>query len=315
MTKRRRLGVALLFGPPEEDEVQGLRRALGDPGLPYVPPHLTLVPPVNVREENVAEAAEIVRLAAGDQAGPIEVHLGPAATFGPDSPVVYLCVGTGGGAQDRQLEQLERLRASVLSGPLSRSSRWPWVPHVTVCDDAAAAVLAAAPVALSSYGRDVCLERLVHLEQTGRAWAPLSDAFLGHPAVAGRGGLQLELTTGSHPGPAGLALLASAGALWPGPERRAIVVTGRRFDGLAGLAAAWWEPRPGLPVQVGVTVAEHARDQGVGSALLRALEQAAVSRGWALQNAHAHGPLDFFAHCSPGTGYARSPDEVGRDER
>ena len=47
---RRRLGVVLLVPEPAATEIQGLRRAVDDPALDSIPPHLTLVPPVNVRE-------------------------------------------------------------------------------------------------------------------------------------------------------------------------------------------------------------------------------------------------------------------------
>ena len=89
---RRRLGVALLVPPPVAVEVDGLRRALGDPSRRRIPPHLTLVPPVNVREEDLGAALDVLRRAAR-AVPPLDLRLGPAATFHPVNPVVYLAVG------------------------------------------------------------------------------------------------------------------------------------------------------------------------------------------------------------------------------
>src|SRR5687768_11841471 len=90
---RWRLGVALLVPPPARDEVDGLRRALGDPALPRIPAHLTLVPPVNVREEAVPDALHVLRDAAADTPASLRLTLGPPGTFLPDNPVLYLRVG------------------------------------------------------------------------------------------------------------------------------------------------------------------------------------------------------------------------------
>jgi 2'-5' RNA ligase len=88
---KRRLGVVLLVPPPWAAEIDGLRRALGDGALGRIAPHLTLVPPVNVREEDVPAALAVLRSAAAEVDGPsLVVRLGPAATFSPENPVVYL---------------------------------------------------------------------------------------------------------------------------------------------------------------------------------------------------------------------------------
>ena len=58
------LGVALVLDAPVACEVQGLRRALGDGSLQRIAPHLTLVPPVNVRAGGLDEALAVLRTAA-----------------------------------------------------------------------------------------------------------------------------------------------------------------------------------------------------------------------------------------------------------
>ena len=190
MSSRRRLGVALLLDPPWSLEVQGLRRALGDSSLGSVPPHLTLVPPINVRSSDLGSALDIVRRAAAAQAGPFSLQLGPVATFVPTNPVVYLAVGGAG------MGSLRALREAVLAGPLLRPDRWPWVPHVTLADQAPYEQAEAALVALRHYESDVTLDRVVIMEERERRWHPLTDACFGPPAVVGRGGLELEITEG-----------------------------------------------------------------------------------------------------------------------
>src|ERR1700678_352658 len=162
MSRRHRLGVALLLDPPGSLEVDGLRRALGDTALAAVPAHLTLVPPVNVRADELGQALEVLRSAAGDQRGPIVVDLGPVTTFMPATPVVYLAVG------GPDMDRLARLRSAVVAGPMLRPDRWPWVPHVTLTDDAPAERIDAALAALFSYKTTTTFDRAVLLEERER---------------------------------------------------------------------------------------------------------------------------------------------------
>jgi len=302
---RSRVGVALVLDPPWSDEVQGLRMALGDASLAAIAPHLTLVPPLNLRAEDVAQAVAIVRRAAAKGAEPLHLMLGPLATFAPASPVVYLSVEHSGPAE---LARLAEVREAVLSGPLRRPPRWPWAPHVTICDEAVPSVLASAEAAMPSYRQEVVFDRLVLLEQVDKRWLPLADACFEPPSVIGRGGLELELTRGRELGPDGRALLGEAG--WPPPLAPMIVLTGRRFEGVVGVAAAWWAGSPGAPVHIGVYVAPPARGQGVGRALLQRVEAEASSQGWALRGAQVHGPAGFFAKLSARAGYVVVADQA-----
>lgn len=127
-------------------EVDGLRRALGDPALDRVPPHLTLVPPVNVREDELAEALALVREAAASTR-PLTLELGPVQSFLPVTPVVYLAVGGPSSGMVHRLQEL------VLAGPLHRDLHHPFVPHVTVADDLAEERIPAAMKALAGYRR------------------------------------------------------------------------------------------------------------------------------------------------------------------
>ena len=109
-----RLAAALLISDPPAGEINGLRRACSDGLLDRVDPHITLVEPINVREDDLDEAHRILRDAAAES-GPLTFTLGPAASFAPDSPVLYLAVGG-------DLGGLAALRSAVRTRP-ARSRR------------------------------------------------------------------------------------------------------------------------------------------------------------------------------------------------
>jgi 2'-5' RNA ligase len=298
MSPRHRLGVALLLDPPAASEVDGLRRALGDTALGAVPPHVTLVPPVNVRAEDLGEALRVLRDAASDQSGPIAVELGPVTTFMPASPVVYLAVG------GPDLDRLARLRQAVVAGPMLRPDHWPWVPHVTLTDDAPAERIEAALAALFSYTSTAVFDRVVLLEEREHRWLPLADACLGRPTVVARGGLELEIIEGRVLGPEAVAMAegedaAFIAALDSVPAASSIVLTGRRQGEVVGVATAWHDGEVGGTVEVYVLVQERARRQGVGRALLRALHASVQRHGWTGEGARGYGPEGFFTSASP----------------
>lgn len=259
-----RLGVALLLPPPHAGEVDGLRRALGDGALGRIPAHLTLVPPVNVREDRLAEALAVLRRAAA-ATRPFAVTLGPPGTFLPDSPTLFLGV-TGPGRTE-----VEGLRDRVFAEPLARSLTWPFVPHVTLADEAAPERIAAALVALADYRVEVALDR-VHLlrEGPGRVWVPIADAPFAPPAVIGRGGLPVELTATDDLDPDARALDRPAGAT-------ALAVTARTDGAVAGYAYGWCAGGTGHVSALVVKAGDV--DLDVGGHLLAAFESEAAKRG------------------------------------
>ncbi len=247
-----------------------MRRALGDRSLGRVPPHITLVPPVNVRSDELSRALAVLRAAAGATPSPLTVELGPPTTFLPANPVLYLPVGGDLGASTD-------LRRRVWEPPLTRTLTWPFVPHVTLADDADPQRLEAACVALAGYRATVSFDR-VHLlveHRPGPQWRPLADVAFGAPAVVARGGpLAVELVRSHQVDPEGVALLAAEAADLGVPEdpvRGPVVVTARREGAVVGVAAGWLTTE-GWSRQV--FVAARHRGQGIGRHLAAALSAA-----------------------------------------
>jgi 2'-5' RNA ligase len=319
---RLRVGAALLLPPPQRDEIDGLRRALGDSSLGRVPAHVTLVPPVNVRREDLGQALHALRAAAAFAPEVLRLTFGPPETFLPDSPVLYLAVGG-------DLEGLQRVRDTVFVGPLARSLTWPFVPHVTLLDGADASILMAAKTVLGGYRSEVPVDRICLLQEVrgpaGRTWMVLADAFFGRPAIVGTGSpLAVELVRSQLIDPEAASLLEVEGAGVEGagvesagveragvegagvdgtrvdahqvsgsePARHHLVVTARREDEVVGVAAAWLTADGG---KIGVLVASSHRRQGIGTHLLVAVEVAVAQAGWGCTSLLGVGPPGFYA--------------------
>lgn len=275
---RLRVGVALLVPEPAATEVDGLRRALDDGALGRIPAHLTLVPPVNVRQDRLEEALAVLRSAAASSP-PLTVTLGPPATFAPTSPVLYLEVA---GALDALAALREAGSRGPLARPASRPTTHPFVPHVTVADEAAPERIEAALVALAGFRRTVTFEH-VHLlvEGQGRVWSPLADAALATPAVVGRGGLALELTVSQAADPPGRRISSPA---------HPFAITARRHGRVVGVAeGAVAGPAAHLH---GLQVVPGDRGEGIGSHLLAAVESLAAEHGCEVL---VGAPHDFLA--------------------
>lgn len=271
MAGRVRLGVVLQVDPPAATEIDGLRRALGDGGLGRVAPHVTLVTPVNVPAASLGDALAVLRSAAAT-AAPLRLELGPATTFHPVTPVVFLAVGG-------DLDDLESLRERVLRPPLARATTHPFVPHVTVADDMAPERIPAAVAALADYRTEVTVDRLHLLRETpGRIWRPTADVPFGAPAVVGRGGLPLELTTSRLVDPVAAALLGGddPGPAGLGDDTGRWAVTARRDAEPVGVACGV-VVGDRLDVEVLVVAPEH-RGQGIGRHLRAAVDHLAGVR-------------------------------------
>jgi 2'-5' RNA ligase/GNAT superfamily N-acetyltransferase len=282
---RRRFGVVLLVPEPVASEVDVLRRALGVDDVGRIPPHLTIVPPVNVAEAAVDEALDLLRTVASGIA-PITATLGPATSFWPTSPVVFLDVGG-----DEVRAAITALHERAFVPPLSRPMGHGFVPHVTLADGIAEPRIPGAVEALRGYEAVVSFDRLHLLEQVsgpdGRVWRPVHDVPFAAPAVVGRGGVELVITCTSglpldvqrfvrHASlePFGGALVRD---VWQ-PLGTPFVVTARgEGHEVVGVVAGWH--RGGLATIDDLVVAEGERRQGIGRHLLARAESELAGAG------------------------------------
>ncbi|HVC26155.1 MAG TPA: GNAT family N-acetyltransferase [Acidimicrobiales bacterium] len=292
MSVRHRLLVALLLEHGAAAEVVGLRRALRARAQERVAPHVTLVAPVNVgADELPAVVSLLARLAAS--VAPFEITLGPAGTFAPGRPVVYLAVS---GASD----ELDELRRGAATGPLApppgRPGR-PFVPHVTLSTSVEHELVAPSLAFLAGYERLTVVTHLHLLEQdlaaAGRPWRVVASPALGGAVVRGRGGREVELSVASC-----LDAVASEWA-WATGAQCARVTYGERWkpgEPFAVVARGGDQPaRPGAAGSIlGVATGEvrgeicecsrllvdpAARGEGVGSQLLHHVERFAAEQG------------------------------------
>lgn len=274
---RSRLAVALVVPEPHRTEIDGLRRALGG-DLHRIEPHITVVPPVNVRGEAVPEALAILRAAAADVAGPIELTLGPADTFMPVNRVVYLAVGD----PPAGLDTVGRLRSTANVGVLEREDHREFVPHVTLSNRVDAGDVPAVLTALASYRVDVTFDAvdLLGFDAEERRWSTIAAVPLGPRRIVGRGGVELELTASHVLDPeagAFVARVAPQGTPVTDLPGRPLLVVARHDGEVVGVArgvvagaTAWFD---------GLVVDPDHRRTGIGSHLLAAFGDEATSRG------------------------------------
>lgn len=155
-----------------------MRRQLGARALGRIPPHITLVPPLDVPRAELPAVLLLLERAAG-RSRPLTFVLGPPATFFPPTPVVYLEVAG-------DLDALEDLRLSLCAGPLARVAgrrreRRPFVPHLTLDQRIDPARIPAALGSFADYRGSADLDELTLLsfdEESGR-WDALAAAPLG----------------------------------------------------------------------------------------------------------------------------------------
>ena len=118
------IGVALAIPDPWGRQLQDYRVSLGDESARRIPAHITLVPPVDVDDDDLALVDKHL-VATASETESYRVHLRGTGTFRPTSPVVFVSLVEG-------ISQSEELADAVRSGPLAMSLAFPYHPHVTV---------------------------------------------------------------------------------------------------------------------------------------------------------------------------------------
>lgn len=118
------IGVAIAIPEPWASELQDYRTAVGDTTAAMIPTHITLIPPTEVGDADLADVVRHLEEAAPDVPAYC-VHLRGTGTFRPISPVVFVTLVEG-------ISQCEQLAAAVRRGPLDVALQYPYHPHVTI---------------------------------------------------------------------------------------------------------------------------------------------------------------------------------------
>ncbi|MDQ1484697.1 MAG: hypothetical protein QOJ62_390 [Actinomycetota bacterium] len=139
----RTIGVAVGLPEPYGAELKKWRESLGDPMAFAIPPHVTLVTPTEVDVDDLPAIEAHLRAVARQQ-WPFETHLRGTGSFRPVSPVVFVALAAG-------ISDFERLENAVRRGPLSRSLKFNYHPHVTVAHDVPDDILDRAFTELADY--------------------------------------------------------------------------------------------------------------------------------------------------------------------
>ena len=121
------IGVSVAVPEPEGLSLQEYRVSLGDETARHIPTHITLVPPTEVAEGDLAGIVAHLADRAAEHA-PYRVSLRGTGTFRPVSPVVFIGVVEG-------IAGCELLAAAIRTGPLAVDVTFPYHPHVTVAHD------------------------------------------------------------------------------------------------------------------------------------------------------------------------------------
>lgn len=215
MAERRRLFGALVVRGQAAFEIDGLRRGLGSKELERLPPHLTLLAPVNLSLEDLPQAgSRFLELASRER--PFALELGPPQSFAPQAPVLYLSVSAAEGELTRLKALQEALASGVLAAPEARAER-DFVPHVTIANRVAPEVLEASLRALSSYRQLVLFDALTLFQQQaapGHPWSAIGEYLLDSSAVIGRGGRELSFRLERSLDPLAMSFLDREWASW-----------------------------------------------------------------------------------------------------
>ena len=166
------IGVAIAIPEPWASELQDYRTSIGDTTAAQIPTHITLLPPTEVADTEIAAVSDHLAEAAAT-VEPFVIRLRGTGTFRPVSPVVFVMVAEG-------ISSCELLAGAVRSGPLDIELHFPYHPHVTIAHHLDDATLDRAFEELAhfecSFGADA-FSLYVHDPVNG--WVPTREFGLG----------------------------------------------------------------------------------------------------------------------------------------
>jgi 2'-5' RNA ligase len=173
--ERRTIGVAISIPEPYAGELREWRERAGDPQAKQVFPHVTLLPPTGVPVAGLPDIMAHLALVAA-RIERFEMHLRGTGTFRPLSEVVFIAVAAG-------IATCEQLERGVRSGPLARTTTFPYHPHVTVAHDVPPEALDYVYEGLTDYEARFGVDRFTMFEQdVDGVWQPQREFRLSGTA-------------------------------------------------------------------------------------------------------------------------------------
>jgi 2'-5' RNA ligase len=132
-----RIGVAIDVPEPWGATLTRRRAEAGDPQAAYTPAHVTLLGPTEVATDILPAVEKHLEAVAFTQQ-PFTIHLRGTGTFRPITEVVFVTLAMG-------ISECELLAEAITSAEgVTRGSRFPYHPHVTIAQDVPSAALDAA---------------------------------------------------------------------------------------------------------------------------------------------------------------------------
>jgi 2'-5' RNA ligase len=168
-----RIGIAVDIPEPWGGFLTRRRAEAGDPQAAYVPAHLTLLGPTDVRLD-LLPAVERHLTEVARAHSPFTLHLRGTGTFRPVTEVVFVAVAAG-------ISECEMLASAIGEAPgIQRDTRFPYHPHVTVAHDVAPEALDAVYDDLAGFDARFEVRAFTLFSHSGEArWQPRRDYPLG----------------------------------------------------------------------------------------------------------------------------------------
>lgn len=166
------IGVAIPIPDPYGTMLREKRADFGDPMAETVPSHVTLMPPTEVKEDELDIVCTALERAAASLP-PFPMRLRGTGTFRPVSPVVFVAVSQG-------ISYTEMLATCVRTALEAPEPSFPFHPHVTVAHNLDDASLDRAYDELSTFECQFIVNAFaLYHHEDGSGWVPQRGFALG----------------------------------------------------------------------------------------------------------------------------------------
>jgi 2'-5' RNA ligase len=168
-----RIGVAIDVPEPWGSTLTRRRAEAGAPQAAYTPAHVTLLGPTEVATDILPAVEKHLEAVAFSQQ-PFTIHLRGTGTFRPITEVVFVTLAMG-------ISECELLAEAITSAEgVTRGSRFPYHPHVTIAQDVPSAALDAAFDDLAGFSARFPVGSFTLFSHGGEGpWRPRRDFPLG----------------------------------------------------------------------------------------------------------------------------------------